>query len=228
MTSQEMSLEFDILYNNIASNMAPGIDEYEKSVFLTKAQEQLVTAIYDGSFEGSEKLRECINPLVKTKETLSSETTETGVGVDPEHSIFFSFPEDAWYIVYEVLNIISDNPCDSGRPLAVKPIKIDEYHRIRRNPFRRARKDEALRLNSEGKIEIVSIYPKYKYSMRYLRKPKPIIIGTGQSDLKIDGVSTATDSDYNGQGSELSEAIHRTIVETAVTLAIAAYKSTNN
>jgi len=37
MTVTEMSNEFDILYNNIMSNQAPGIDEYEKSVFLTKA-----------------------------------------------------------------------------------------------------------------------------------------------------------------------------------------------
>lgn len=33
MTTQEFSSEFDILYNNIMSNAAPGLDEYEKSVF---------------------------------------------------------------------------------------------------------------------------------------------------------------------------------------------------
>lgn len=37
MTPNEMSSEFDILYNQINSNQAPGVDEYEKSVFLTKA-----------------------------------------------------------------------------------------------------------------------------------------------------------------------------------------------
>ena len=107
---------------------------------------------------------------------------------------------------------------------------VDEYHRIRRNPFRRARKDEVLRLNTEGVIEIVSStnYEEYTYTMRYLRRPKPIIIGTGDATLKIDGHSTEFDSDYNGEGSELLTAIHRTIVETAVNLAIAAYKSTNN
>ena len=39
MTNQEVSNEFDILYNNVTSNQAPGLDEYEKSVFLTKAQD---------------------------------------------------------------------------------------------------------------------------------------------------------------------------------------------
>ena len=37
MTTPEFSNEFDVLYNNIMSNAAPGLNEYEKSVFLTKA-----------------------------------------------------------------------------------------------------------------------------------------------------------------------------------------------
>ena len=222
MTSQEMSLEFDILYNNIASNMAPGIDAYEKSVFLTKAQEQIVTAIYDGSFEGSEKLRECINPLVETKTCEEDTSNKAKIGVEKD-SRFFLLPENAWYIVYEFITLTSTNPCDSGRQVAVKPVKVDEYHRIRRNPFRRARKDEVLRLNTEGKLEIVSTYSTYDYSIRYLRRPNPIIINTEEEDLKINGISTNQDLDC-----ELLDAIHRTIVETAVNLAIAAYKSTNN
>ena len=44
MTNPEMSNEFDILYNNITSNQAPGLDEYEKSVFLTKAQDEIIKA----------------------------------------------------------------------------------------------------------------------------------------------------------------------------------------
>lgn len=42
MTCEEFSNEFDILYNNIMSNKAPGLDEYEKSVFLTRAQDDIV------------------------------------------------------------------------------------------------------------------------------------------------------------------------------------------
>ena len=42
MTTSEFSNEFDVLYNNIASNAAPGINEYEKSVFLTRAQSEIV------------------------------------------------------------------------------------------------------------------------------------------------------------------------------------------
>ena len=46
MTNNEFSNEFDVLYQNIASNQAPGLDAYEKSVFLTMAQEQIVLELY--------------------------------------------------------------------------------------------------------------------------------------------------------------------------------------
>ena len=42
MNHIEFSNEFDVLYNNIMSNAAPGLNEYEKSVLLTKAQEEIV------------------------------------------------------------------------------------------------------------------------------------------------------------------------------------------
>ncbi len=62
MTIQEFSNEFDVLYNNIMSNQAPGLDEYEKSVFLTKAQSEIIKNYfnpkgnkYQEGFDGSQK-----------------------------------------------------------------------------------------------------------------------------------------------------------------------------
>ena len=46
MTNYEFSNEFDILYNNISSNQAPGLDEYEKSVFLLVKQEMNIVEKY--------------------------------------------------------------------------------------------------------------------------------------------------------------------------------------
>lgn len=60
--NNEFSNEFDVLYNNITSNQAPGLDEYEKSVFLTKAQDEIVKAYFNPKtnkvqegFDGNEK-----------------------------------------------------------------------------------------------------------------------------------------------------------------------------
>ena len=46
MTNQEFDKEFDILYDNIASNGAPGLNKYEKSVLLTRAQDEIVRENY--------------------------------------------------------------------------------------------------------------------------------------------------------------------------------------
>lgn len=62
MTNEEFSNEFDVLYNNITSNQAPGLDEYEKSVFLTKAQDEIIKAYFNPKtnkvqegFDGNER-----------------------------------------------------------------------------------------------------------------------------------------------------------------------------
>lgn len=53
MTVQEFSDEFDTLYNSIASNQVMGITEYEKSVFLTKAQEELLRNYFNPQSAGN-------------------------------------------------------------------------------------------------------------------------------------------------------------------------------
>lgn len=62
MTNEEFSNEFDVLYNSIASNQAPGLSEYEKSVFLTKAQDELIKDYFNPKlnktqegFDGNER-----------------------------------------------------------------------------------------------------------------------------------------------------------------------------
>lgn len=44
---EELDNQFDVLYNSIASNGLPGIDTYEKSVFLTKSQDEVLLSYFD-------------------------------------------------------------------------------------------------------------------------------------------------------------------------------------
>ena len=53
MTIQEFSDQFDVLYNNITSNQAPGLNEYEKSVFLTKAEKEIVKNYFSAGSMGN-------------------------------------------------------------------------------------------------------------------------------------------------------------------------------
>lgn len=53
MTVEEMDNMFEVLYNNITSNQAPGLNAYEKSIFLTKAQDEIVKNHFNSKSKGN-------------------------------------------------------------------------------------------------------------------------------------------------------------------------------
>ena len=215
MTTQEFSNEFDILYNNIMSNSAPGLNEYEKSIFLTQAQEALVLDIYRGkfnenSFESTEEVSDYINTLVR-----QSKITDTveGNGIST-NSVFYQLPNDIWFITYESV-ILRDNnlDCKNGQEVIVKPITQDEYHSISKNPFRGANDRRVLRLLSDNKAELISKYRIESYLIRYLSKPEPIILDNLSTyKVTINGKSEITEC-------KLNPAVHRILLNRAVQLA---------
>lgn len=80
MTLDELELEFDIQYNNISSNQAPGLTPLEKSIFLTQAQEAVVKAYYGDTngFEKTEEVTEYLRTLVDQK-TYTSKSKVTSI-----------------------------------------------------------------------------------------------------------------------------------------------------
>jgi len=95
----------------------------------------------------------------------------------------------------------------------VVPITHDDYYRVRNNPFRGPAKRRVLRLdNGANQIELVSSIPNYKYTVRYLKKPEPIVLANFKT-VSIDGVSTP-------QTCKLPDLLHRDILQRAVTLAL--------
>lgn len=222
MTTEEFSNEFDTLLNSYSTTEeTPNtieLDEYEKSVFLTKAQEDVVIDMYNGkntfgdSFEKTEEIRRYLSSLIKTYTTSTKEITYKGLS---KHSVFFKLPEDLWFITYEAVDLKDDGlGCKSGEDVCVTPVTQDEYHRIRKNPFRGSNERRALRLDlNEEVVEIVSKYNVASYLVRYLSRPNPIILTDLPSDLSINGINKKTEC-------ELNPAIHRSILEKAVKLAI--------
>lgn len=53
MAVEEMDNMFDVLYNNITSNQAPGLNAYEKSIFLTKGQNELLKNYFNPKSKGN-------------------------------------------------------------------------------------------------------------------------------------------------------------------------------
>lgn len=219
MTGTEFSRQFDIYANNISSNQAPGWNDAEKSVFLTKSQEQLCLALYSGrntygsSFDVTEEMKRALANLIKEAE-LEPLTGDLPVAVS-SNSKFFQLPEKLWFITYESV-YASDGKCE-GASLEVVPCRQDEYHRLRKNPFRGAGDRRALRLDcQDGKVEIVSTLDITKYFLKYMRKPYPIILEE-MEDFSING-ETAPLSDT--EVCELDSSLHQVILENAVMMAL--------
>lgn len=218
MTTQEFSNQFDVLLNSFLLQNNFGetqniqtiqLDEYEKSVYLTQAQEQIILQLYSGSstsFEDSEQIRRNLNYLVTTDRP---ELNTSAINkLRDTNSYIYDLKEDVWFITYEAA---SDGR--QGTLIEVIPTTQDELHRIRKNPFRQENDHRVLRLDcGNNQVELISQFEIKDYLIRYLRKPKPIIL-TDLDSLSINGISNMT-------GCELHSSLHESILQRAVLLAL--------
>ena len=230
MTIQEFSNAFDTLLNSYdtqsqfgeqASKREIVLDEYEKSFYLTKAQEEVVVNFYNGknpygdSFESTEEMRRYLESLVKTK-VYSTEEQVDGTGVSIS-SVFYQLPEDVAFITMEQITYEDEAlGCYSGSTATVYPVTQDEYSRIKNNPFRGPTRYKAIRLDTgNNTVELVSKYKIGEYMLKYLSRPEPIILEDLPNDLTIEG---------RGEHSEckLNSILHDTILERAVQMALQA------
>lgn len=259
MTNPEFSDQFDTLVSSYANKIEFGdeaskidfaFDEYEKSVWLTKAQEELVISVYSGtsgtSFEETEMARRYLANLVD--DAIPTEITNSAghpLGLKANDK-FYTLPKDVWFIVYESINTSSEtNACDNINGMEVVPVTHDEYHKIKKNPFRGANRRRALRLDltpfhdpreesmsedastdtsvgstlSGGTVEIISVLPISQYYIRYVRKPEPIILVNLNTNESADSNLTI-EGKSNENPCKLHEALHRKILDRAVILAL--------
>lgn len=232
MTIEEFSNEFDVLLNSYAANNPFGtgqgltqLDEYEKSVILTEAQESIVRDLYNGKltgdgFESTEEQRRNLESLVNTLELTSEDISKPKMS---DNSEFFQLPSDVWFITYESV-LLSDKSlgCKNNTIADVIPVRQDEYHNIKNNPFRGPSDKRVLRIDTGSSvIELISKYTIQSYFIKYLSKPKPIILqDITDENLSING-------ETKRMGCELNTVLHRTILERAVALAIKRLPSKN-
>ena len=228
MTSKEFSNEFDVLLNSYKrfkdfdkQEFLDSVDfnEYEKSLFLTKAQEEIVIGLYTGknpygdSFEKEEEQRRYLSNLVVECNLYPIATTNGTLLGAESNSKFFTLPSDVWFITYESV-AVSNPKCKNHDYIKVYPTRQDEYQVIRDNPFRGTNDRRALRLDlSDGVIEIICKYTVSRYYIRYIKKVSPIILEDLPNELTIDGVGLQSEC-------MLHNALHHQIVDRAVRLAL--------
>lgn len=164
MTVTEFSYEFDILFNNIASNDAPGLNEYEKSVFLTKAQNEIVKAFFSPiqnkpmkGFNDSELRDIDFSMLIREvtcSVTAASSASSTAVGVVNVGSKtsgmgYIYLPSDIMMAVNQFVSVT--NTADSTRvQLAIEDIEYYEFQRLSKRPYKRPARDVAWKIVVPG------------------------------------------------------------------------------
>ena len=242
MTNEEFSNEFDVLYNSITSNQAPGLDEYEKSVFLTKAQSEILREYFNprvdganGGFDGSQKRQYDFSFLIKTTildANLANEGEEGYIPKIDNRGYLFNFPEDYFLSINEVIR----DDASSNKFYSVVSISYSDYQRLMTKPYAYPPKRVAWRLfigtiqktledTSKITVPVAEIIGKFvgdpttwDYTLRYVKKPNPIIlINLTDDDLSIEGKKTETPCEFPSQ-------LHQEILERAVTLAKIAYQ----
>lgn len=228
MTAQEFSNEFDVLYNNIMSNQAPGLDEYEKSVFLTKAQSEITKNYfnpkgnkYQEGFDGSQKRQVDFSKLMKTYTSSGTIPTPTSFFGNVTGAYKITWPDDVFVVVNEVVDVTKKDESGKYR-LQVIPIKYDEYLRVSSKPYKQPLKNQAWRIiNGENDINLIvghlNSISSDGYHIRYVKHPKPIILES------LDGSGLSINGETNAMGCELDPEIHSEILQRAVELAKAAY-----
>lgn len=199
MTLEELSNEFDVIVNSYDNSQSLVFNEYEKSIYLTKAQEYIIKELYR-NYEGTEELNSYLKTLIKDKTYTIEDST----------NIELDYPDNFLYILKEYANI--NTTCKSNNRVDVLPITQDEYNEVIENPFRGS-KSKVLRLE-ENKIKLITDLPIISYTMTYLSNPSPIILIDLPNGLTINNESEKSTT------IETSESIHREILDKAVQLAI--------
>lgn len=247
MTNLEFSNEFDVLYNSITSNQAPGLDEYEKSVFLTKAQDEIIKAYFNPrtnktqeGFDGNEKRQIDFSMIMRSHiyepSRGASDIFTTSFFDLRDNTKAVALDPDILMFVNEYVEVTRNDKRNVR--LTVVPISYMEYSRLMSKPFKRPIKNQAWRLldNSNGikKAELIvgPIDTITKYVIRYVKRPRAIILDVLSDGTSLDGYVGA-----NGEGNptanvseavqgitcELDPILHPEILQRAVELAKAAY-----
>lgn len=225
MDVQELSNLFDTLLQPYITKDVSGeqntlaFDEYEKSIFLTKAQEQIVLELYQ-ELEQSEENRKYLSNLIKTgnyvpvgeqDDTLINNTFKS-YKVEIEDSVLF--------MIYEQCTLSDENNCINGRIVSVVPTIHDDLDKVLKNPFKSPNNRKVIRLDFDNKIELISKYNISNYKVRYLKKPNPIIL-VKLEDLNIDKKQEVSNGETN-------PILHERIVQRAVQLAVQSKVKSNN
>ena len=226
MNVQEFSNSFDTLLqpyitkDNFGEQNNLAFDEYEKSIFLTKAQEQIVLELYQ-ELEQSEEVRKYLSNLIKTANFAPIGEQDESLINSNFKSYKVELRDTILFMIYEQCTLSDKNDCINGRIVSVVPTIHDDLDKVLKNPFKSPNSRKVIRLDFDNKIELISKYNISNYKVRYLKKPNPIILVKLEDKLSIDNNAEVSSGETN-------PILHERIVQRAVQLAVQSKVKSNN
>lgn len=243
MTTEEFSDQFDVLLNSYnaqaefgegASRQTITLDEYEKSVLLTAAQDAIVKSYFDNrlnqqgqGIDDSIRRQVDFSTLIKVMKYSRSlsvlQHDDNRCYDDRGLLVNLGETQKILYILNERLEVSNS----SGKDIyVVVPINYREYDREMSKAYGQPLKKQAWRLFSSYSTgyDIVSeLIPAYGtiasdstsvvYVVRYVKRPAPIILRDLSDDLSIDGETIKTEC-------SLHPILHKDILNKAFELAV--------
>jgi hypothetical protein len=230
----ELYQKFNLLWNNIASDKAPGLEKYEISVLMTQAQEALVKDYFSAR---SNALAEGFDDSIRrqsdfrTLHTAKALSPVSGTDVTADFNTrsttkYYEYPDDAFLVLNEEVKVTTSN---ASKYYTVVPLAYDEYARLMMRPYKYPPKGQVWRLlthtgatssRSYQVIELIANFPvgsAIDYRMHYIKRPSPIILeslaGTG---LSIEGQTAQA-------ACMLPDHLHDEMLQRAVMLAKVAW-----
>jgi hypothetical protein len=180
---------FNLQYNNIFSNQAPGLVDYEISMYLTMAHIEIIDE-YSASVDLFEKNRSLLTAYLVDDKITGSIATTKDRGIDYQT---FEFSENYWKIMKEYA-ITNSNAL--GIP--IKPITYDGFNTMSVNPFKKPNglKGWRLDINSDGDAarDVKILFEKIG-DTDYIREYDVVYLVTPKSfDLESDIIPNSLDN----------------------------------
>ena len=228
-TVDEWSQGFDLLWNNIFSDKAPGLEKYEKSMFLTLGQEELVK---DAFSPKTNPLGEGFDDSVRRQAdflSLISSTTLVNVASSAVTSAFNNRTTTRYYMYpSEAFLVLNEEVAVEGKYMTVIPLSYEEYARLMMRPYKYPPKGQVWRLITNTDMtagseplsyQVIELIGNFHnddvidYRMRFVHRPHPIILESlADTGLSIEGETAEATC-------TLPEHLHDEILARAVNLA---------
>ena len=180
---------FNLQYNNVFSNQAPGLVDYEISMYLTMAHIEIIDE-YSASLDLFEKNRSLLTAYIVQENIQGTIATTKDRGIDYQT---FEFTENYWKILKEYA-ITNSNAL--GIP--IKPITYDGFNTMSVNPFKKPNglKGWRLDINSDGDAaRDVKILFKKIGDTDYIKEYDVVYLVTPKSfDLESDVIPNSLDN----------------------------------